>query len=244
MFAYFLCPPSWKAITASLPPARLVLVLQCPRGLWLTLARTLLFRSPHLCPQRGLGRLVCWPQSEMWKFTKMHKQMFDLGGKMEQSLHQERRLFSEARKTVLHRWASLCYLFVSSLRLDQLIGYEASGPQHEANFNKSETPPLAQQTWKKPRRNPTVLPAGAQRGRMGKRRVVENLVRTRVLLGGKACTRDCRVQKLEEVDQRQMCPLQPTAASDKHPPALGFYPLLWPRTRQELPDLGHRLHRM
>lgn len=170
--------------------------------------------------------------------------MFDLGGKMEQSLHQERRLFSEARKTVLHRWASLCYLFVSSLRLDQLIGYEASGPQHEANFNKSETPPLAQQTWKKPRRNPTVLPAGAQRGRMGKRRVVENLVRTRVLLGGKACTRDCRVQKLEEVDQRQMCPLQPTAASDKHPPALGFYPLLWPRTRQELPDLGHRLHRM
>lgn len=34
--------------------------------------------------------------------------------------------------------------------------------------------------------------------------------------------------------QRETCSLEPTAASGKHPPALGFYPLLWPLMRQQL----------
>lgn len=45
--------------------------------------------------------LVCWPQSETWKFTKMYKQMFGLGGEKEHRLHRERRLFRRPWRRLL-----------------------------------------------------------------------------------------------------------------------------------------------
>lgn len=62
--------------------------------------------------------LACWPQSETWKFTKTHKQMFGLGGEREQRLPQEKATFQKAlEETALHRWAS----FISCLFLHSVL---------------------------------------------------------------------------------------------------------------------------
>lgn len=67
---------------------------------------------------------------------------------------------------------------------------------------------------------------------IGKKSVVDKLVRTVLLLGGRPCSEIER-----DGPERAAAPL-------KHPPALSFYPLAWLLTRQELPRSGHRLLQM
>lgn len=105
-------------------PPRLAVALDLPPGLPLTLARTPAPGHREGLEETAQQTLLCWSQSEARKLTKMHKQMFDLGGEKE----QERRLFSKAQEeTVIVVGSSLFVLPVSSLHPDHIVCCEASG---------------------------------------------------------------------------------------------------------------------
>lgn len=169
--------------------------------------------------------LVCWLQSETWKFTEMHKQMFYLGRLMEPSLHQGRRLFSEAQEGCARLGLLVC--FFSSSRLPHWLW--SICPQHGADFKKSKTSPLASGLGGS--RGETPQCCRQEPGEAATDRKEECGRYTRedgAASGGEAMFRN------REGWARESSP-------GKHPPALGFYPLAWLLTRQELPRSGHRL---
>ena len=124
---------------------------------------SVLLAPVHREEETAQQTLVCWPQSETWKFTKTISKC--LVWEKEQRLRGERRLFRSPWRRLPFTAGppSFPCLFLTSSWPPHFLWSIWS--QYGADFHKSKTSPLAQQTWKKPRRNPTVLPAEVLKGR-------------------------------------------------------------------------------
>lgn len=94
--------------------------------------------------------------------------MFDLGEEEGQRL-PKREAFREAQERRPAPLGLLVLPVCSSFVLTTSLAVKHLAVTW-ADFNKSETFPSVQRIWKKPRRKPAVLPAGALRGGDGQER--------------------------------------------------------------------------